>query len=178
MMRWNSFARSLVFAAAGAAGLALAATVLVPPVHLRTLVGVYGVAAAALYVAGIAPSRARGLAVGALAATLGVGILLLPLRLPSLLIGAALIVSLCRSGFLYRSRPLRAVVLEGVLCTGGLTLASLLANGGVASLALGFWGYFLVQSVFFVIGGVALREEETPVDPFDRARTQLLTLLD
>jgi len=178
MMRWNGFGSSLVFAAVGAAGLALAALVLVPPLHLRTLVAVYAVAAASLYVMGIAPSRARGLAAGALASALGVGLLLLPLRLPGLLIGAALVVSLCRSGFLYRSRPLRAVALEAALCGGGLALASLLAEGGVASLALGFWGYFLVQSVFFVIGGVAPREQETPPDPFDRARASLLALLD
>jgi hypothetical protein len=178
MMRWNSFSGSLVFAAAGAAGLALAATALVPPFHLRTLLTGYAVAAAVVYVVGIAPSRTRGLAAGALASALGVGLLLLPLRLPGTLIGAALVVSLCRSGLLYRSRPLRAVVLEGALCAGGLALASLLANGGVASLALGFWSYFLVQSVFFVVGGVGPREAESPVDPFDRARAQLLALLD
>ena len=107
MLRWNTFARSIAFAAVGAAGLALAAAACVPPLHLRTLLATYAVVAAAVYVAGIAPTRTRGLAAGALASVLGVGVLALPLSLSGTLIGAGLVVSLCRSGFVYRSRPLR-----------------------------------------------------------------------
>jgi hypothetical protein len=177
-MRCNTFAGSLLFAALAAAGL-LALEVLLAPLNLPSLLACYVVAVAAAYVAAIAPHRASGLAAGALAALLGVVLLLLPLDLGQVALGAALVVAVCRSAILYRARPLRALLLELALLAGGLGLAASLADGGIASLAWGLWGYLLVQSLFFAVGGVALRDGgDARVDPFERARAGLLALLD
>jgi hypothetical protein len=177
-MRCNGFASTLVFGAAAAAGLVLATGLLVPPFRWGSVAAVYLVAAAALYVAGIAPSRSRGVLAGGLAAALGLLLLLVAGGLRELAIGAALVVSVCRSGVLYQARPARAIATEAGLCVGGLALAGFLASGGVASAALGLWGYFLVQSVFFLVAGVSARAHGAArPDPFDRARAQLLDLL-
>jgi hypothetical protein len=106
-----------------------------------------------------------------------VGVLALPLGVPGTAVAAAAIVAGIRSGLLYRARPLRAWAAEAGLGVGGLGLAQLLSGGSLVSISLAVWGYFLVQSVFFLIGGVTARRPEGPIDPFDRARAQLLALL-
>lgn len=177
-MRCNTFGRSLLFAAVAAAG-SLALEALLAPRNLHSALACYAVAVAVAYVAAIAPRRASGLAAAALAALLGVFLLLLPLDLGQTALGAALVVALCRSAILYRARPLRALLLELALLAGGLGLAASLADGGAAPLAWGLWGYLLVQSLFFAVGGVALRcGYDARVDPFERARAGLLALLD
>ena len=177
-MRCNTFGRSLVFAALAAAGM-LALEVVLAPFHFHSIPACYTVAVVVAYVAAIAPQRTTGLAAGALAALLGLALLLLPLDLGQTALGAALVVAVCRSAVLYRARPLRALLLELVLLAGGLGLARSLADGGAASLALGLWGYLLVQSLFFLAGGVTARSDcEAQIDPFERARAGLLALLD
>jgi hypothetical protein len=177
-MRCNTFGGSLLFAALAAAGM-LALEILLVPLHLPAVLACYVAAVAATYVVAIAPHRASGLAVGALAALFEVVLLLLPLDFGQTALGAALVVAVCRSAILYRARPLRALLLESALLAGGLGLAHFLAAGGAASLALGLWGYLLVQSVFFLAGGVTARfGNDARVDPFERARAGLLALLD
>jgi hypothetical protein len=90
-------------------------------------------------------------------------------------VASAGLIACGRSGILYRSRPLRALVLESLLAAGGLVFAGQLAG---ASLALAAWGYFLVQSLFFLVGGIEARPDPGPADPFERARAELLALLD
>ena len=178
MMRCNTFGRSLLFAALAAAGL-LALEVLLVPLHFPAVLACYVAAVAAAYVVAIAPDRASGLAAGALAALLGVALLLLPLDTGQMALGAALVVTVCRSAILYRARPLRSLLLELALLAGGLGLARFLAAGGAASPALGLWGYLLVQSLFFLAGGVTVRfGSDGRIDPFERARAGLLALLD
>jgi len=175
----NTFVRSLVFAAAAAAGLWVAAVLLLPVLHPSQLLALYLVAAAAAYVVGIAPGRSAGLAAGGIAAALGGGLLLLPLGVAGTALGAALVVAVCRSAILYRARRFRALLLELVLLVGGLGLAHALAGAGVGSAAFGLWGYFLVQSAFFLVGGVVPRDDrDGALDRFDRARAQLIALLD
>jgi hypothetical protein len=177
-MRCNTFGRSLLFAALAAAGL-LALEVLLVPLYFPAVLACYMAAVAAAYVAAIAPHRASGLAAGALAALLGVVLLLLPLDIWQTALAAALVVAVCRSAILYRAQPLRALLLELALLAGGLGLARFLAAGGPGSLALGLWGYLLVQSLFFLAGGVTVRfGSDARVDPFERARAGLLALLD
>src|SRR5262249_35502223 len=62
------------------------------------------------------------------------------------------------------------------LGAAGLAAAAHFARGGLLALCLAVWGYFLVQSAYFLIGA------RTPgagaaLDPFDRARARLLRLL-
>ena len=176
--RWNSFGGSILFAAAAGAGSLVATTILGPILGVSSVVSGYAVATATLFAIGIAPGRAGAVAAGALASVLGALLLLLPIGVHATVAGAAAIVAVCRSGLLYRSRPLRAILLEAALLVAGLGLAQLAMGRGVASLALATWGYFLVQSLFFLVGGVASRPSpDADVDPFDRARSRLQELL-
>jgi hypothetical protein len=177
MMRWNGFGRSLVFAAAAAAALLLLLPLLAGVFGASGALRLFVVGVVPVYLAGLGPSWRRGVAAALMASAFGAPLLLLPLGVPATAAGAAVILAFCRSGLLYRQAPLRAFVAEAVLLAGGLALADFLAVGGIASCALAAWGYLLVQSVFFLIGGVSARREPGPTDPFDRARAELLALL-
>ena len=178
-MRWNSFARTLGFGAVAAAGLPIAAALFGATVTFSHLLAPYLVGAIALYAAGIAPTRTRGVTAGGLALLLGLLLLAVAGGVTELAIGAALILSVVRSGLLYRLRPARAIVLEAGLLLGGLSLAKFLLIGGLGGVSLALWGFFLIQSLFFLIGGVALRPEASPPrDPFEHARTELISLLE
>ena len=73
----------------------------------------------------------------------------------------------------------RALVLEALLTGGGLWLASWIGSGSLLGVALGIWTFFLVQSLFFVLGGVAERQGEEPAgDAFDAARARALRLME
>jgi hypothetical protein len=172
------FAHSILFAVAAAAGLPVAVFALGSIVGTTAAVAAYAAITAVAYVVAIAPTRRAGLAAASLAAVLIGGLLLMPLRLATFVAGAAVVLAVCRSALLYRSRPLRAVLLESSLVVGGLGLAGFLAGHDLPSLALGMWGFYLVQSLFCLAGGVSSRPSHPEVDPFDRARSQLLALLD
>ncbi len=173
----GGFGRSLVFGALAASAV-LAGGALGPPNGPPlALLGWALPLLAVLYVAGIAPSARRGSTGGALAAALSMPLWLLPLGASA--VGAALVISSCRSGYLYRARPLRAVIAESALLAGGLGLGHHLVGPSTASWALAVWGYFLVQSLFFLIGGTRPRARaERDADPFEIARARLLALLD
>lgn len=177
MRGWSSFGRALGFAVAAAAALLVAAPLLAPVFGTRALLRGFAVGVAVVYLMGLGP-RWRGVASAAVAAGLGAVLLVLPLPVASTVAAMAGVVALCRSGILYRQRPLRALVAEALLLAGGLALARFLAGGGPVSWALATWGYFLVQSTFFLIGGVRVRREAPSEDPFERARAELLALLE
>lgn len=178
-MRWNHFTGTLVFGALAAALLPAVWLVAGPILGVQPALSLYVVFASALYAAGLAPTRRRALAVG-LCAALGGGLVLLAARsLAEVAIGAALVVAVSRSAFLFRARPMRALVLELALSLGGLLVARFLASPGLIGTSLAVWGYFLVQSGFFLVAGVAERERASgEEDPFDRAHSRLLSLLE
>ncbi len=167
------FFRSLGFAALAAAlqPAAVAALGVSPPASLLlTLVA---------YVVVIAPGRGRALAAAGLALLLGGACLALPLGPDPRLVGYALALAVCRSGLLYRSPGARALALEVGLGAASLAAAALLRSPDPAGLALATWGFFLVQSLFFLVGGLERRPAAAPgVDPFERARCRALSLLD
>jgi hypothetical protein len=178
MMRWNGFGRSLLFAACVAAGLPALWLVLGSALGTREVVALYWIGSASLYVAGIAPSWRRGLLVALPAAGIGLLAWLLSATPMAAAVSAAGVVAICRSGVLYRSRPARALAIEVGLGLGGLLLARLLAGPGPLATAAALWGYFLVQSLFFLIGGVRQRRTgPAQRDPFERARSRMLALL-
>ena len=144
-MGWNSFLASIVFAALAAAGLLVVP--LLAPWQLDTTTRLYSVGIAALYLVGIAPSRRAALEAGAVSSGLGALLLLLPLQTGSTLLGAAGIIAVCRSTLLYRSRRLRAWLLEAALLVAGLGLAGFLVGDGPVSRAFATWGYFLVPEL-------------------------------
>ena len=139
----------------------------------------YCLAAVVLYVVAIAPSWSRGVVIGALAALAGGGVAVLASWPAEALLGAAVILSVTRSVFLYRGAPARALLLEGALTVGGLLFARALAGPTLLDAALSVWAFFLVQSLFFLAGGVREREGEGPaVDPFERARKRAIALME
>ena len=138
----------------------------------------YCLTAVVAYVVAIAPSWSRGFQIGTLAALLAAAVLVLAPWPSEAVASAALILAVLRSGFLYRSSPARALLIEGLLAGGGLLFASALAAPTPLGTALAVWGFFLVQSLFFVLGGVrARKEDEQGIDPFERARERALALL-
>jgi hypothetical protein len=175
-MRWDSFSHSVLFGALAGLGwlgvvqLPLSAYAAYPP---------YVIGCVAVYLAGLAPARRRRLAAGSLGAALGFGVFLLVGGVREATLAAAFVLAVVRSGFLYRQGPLRAVVLESALVLGGLSIARVFAGAGAESLAFGVWGFFLVQSLFFLAPGVGHRRgPQESEDPFERARSQLERLLE
>jgi hypothetical protein len=139
----------------------------------------YLVCVSAAYAAGLAATSAR--AAGGALWTLGFGTLVVLLaRGPAdVAIGTALAVGICRSGLLETRRPARALLLETALLGAGLAAARFLAGPGLLGVSLALWGFFLVQSLGFLVGGREARTD-TPggVDPFDYARGRALEILD
>lgn len=178
-MKWDGFGRSLAFAAiAGAAwpAFALAAQ---PFLGARTALTLYLVAGAAVYAAGLATSRVRGIAGGLLAAAIAVAFASVARDPAVVALGAAVGIGVARSGLLYRTSVARAIATEAMLLGGGLVLARFLAAPSVLGVALAIWGFLLVQSAFFAIGGVSIRSAESAgPDRFERARRRALALLD
>ena len=139
----------------------------------------YCLAAVTLYVAVIARGWHRGFVAGAVTGLVSVAIALIAATPSEAVLGAVAILAVARSGFLYRSKPARAVVLEAAVIFGGLLFARLLAGPTLLSSSLAIWGFFLVQSLFFLAGGVRERESEEPqIDAFERARRRALALME
>lgn len=176
MTRASGFGRTLVFGALAALGLPAALALGAPLFGNAPTLRAAVVGLALAYVAILARGAADRVAAVAAAAVGGAALLVLPLGTAHTAVGAAALVALCRSGLLHR-RPLpRALALEAALAAAGLALAALFAGPGAPSLALAVWGYFLVQSAFFLVGGA--RRPEAAVDPFDRACRRLQRLLE
>ncbi len=178
-MRWNGFAGSLLFAALVAGAFPVFALLANPILGRASTLSLYLLGIAVLYAAGLAPSRTRAVATAGIGSALAAGVLLLAPSLGTIAVGAALIVGVCRSGVLYRSRRARALVAETLLLAGGLGLARFLAGPDTLQVAFAIWGFFLVQSFFFLLGGVAERAV-TPagLDPFEVARARAVALME
>lgn len=174
----RGFARTLVFGALAALGVPAVWLLLAPLLGSSLVLGLYWVGLAIAYPVWIAGSLRR--AVGA-AALSGVGALVLLALLPGLSVmaaGAALLVAAVRSGFLYRAPQPRLLVLEALLLVVGLTVANALATPGVLGMALAVWGYFLVQSLYFLLARPRPRAATPGGDSFERASERLERLLD
>jgi hypothetical protein len=177
-LRWDSFGRTLLFGALAAAAWPAWALMLSRLGH-GTGLELYLVTLGAVYVAGLGTATSRGLGAALLALGFGAAVLLMARHPADVAIGSALAVGVCRSGFLYSHRPIRALLLEFALLGAGLAVAGWLATPGLLGVALAVWGFFLVQSLWFLVGGRKERTD-TPdgVDPFEHARGRALALLD
>ena len=176
-MRWDSFGRTLAFGAVAALGLPAAWVLAGPLLGKSFVVTSYLAGAAVVYAAGLAPPWRRSLPVALLFALLATPLLFAADTLFEVGLLLALLVALSRYALLRRWRPVRGIAIEACLTLGGLALAGLLAGPGPAGIALGIWGYFLVQSLFFLIGPARPHEHRAEPDPFDEARKRLVALL-
>jgi hypothetical protein len=174
----GAFAKSLVFAALAAAALPLWLLLARPILGADRAIGAYFILAAAAYLGTIAPARSRALAVAVIATALG-GFAALILRAHGeLLLVLGVLVAVARSGFLYRCAPARAVLIEAIVAGGGLLFARFLFGPSVAALVLAVWGFFLVQSVYFLLGGRYAPVLARHPDPFQDAYGRAIALLD
>lgn len=176
MMRWDAFARSAVFAA-------VAAAAYLP--WMATLGGgraaghLYLVALTAAYLTGLGPRGGRRFVVAAGAAALGLALAAVVHSTGELVVGLGAVLATARSTLLYRARAARAVVTEVALVGGGLLFARALAAPSVLGTMLGIWGFLLVQSTFFLVGGTRPRPAAAVRrDPFEEAYARATALLD
>lgn len=173
----RGFARTLAFGLAAALGVPAVAVALAP-VGSSLALCLYLVGLAIAYLGWIAGSRRRALVAGAIASA---AVLLLPVLGPSVgftAVAAALLLAAVRSGYLYRGASPRALVLEVGLLLGGLATAKLLATPGVLGMALAVWGFFVVQSLYFLLARPRARTPGGGGDPFERVRERLEGLLE
>jgi hypothetical protein len=178
-MRWNSFSRSLLFAL-------LAAGAVVPWFVLARLplgdgraIGLYLVAVTAAYLGGLAPERTRRIGVFVVAALAGCVLAIVTRNLTEQVLGLAVLLATVRSAFLYRAAGARAVAIEAVLIGTGLLFARFLSGPSIVAVMLSVWGFFLVQSLYFLIGGVRARPADgRHPDPFEDARARVLAILE
>lgn len=178
-MRWNSFGRSLMFAALGALAAGAWVGAAGPVLGGRWALALSVVGLAAIYVTGLGPSRRRSLGVGVATFVLGCGLAVATRTLSELTFGLAILLAVARSGFLYRMPPARAATIEAVLMVAGLLFARHLAGPSLPGLMLAVWGFLLVQSFFFLVGGMRPRVlGAARQDPFEAAYGRALALLE
>lgn len=174
----GGFARTLGYGAAAAAGLPVAILALQPILGVQRGLGLALVMATAGYLVALTPGPRSKLAMGVaalLAGGVAWGVVAGSSR--ELFLALTLGVSAVRSGVLYRRRPLRAVVIEGIVAIGSLATARWLATPGLLGEALALWGWFVVQSFYFLLGGLTLRRPRPEGDAFETARQRLEELL-
>jgi hypothetical protein len=179
MMRIDSFGRSAIFAAAvalgwiawlGIAGLAMGVAI------ARAL---YFVAATALYTGALAPTPSRRMSTTLLVGAVGLLLAAVAGGGAELALGLAIVLGTVRSVFLHRASSARAVVVEGVLLVGGLVFARFLASGTAQPTAFALWGFFLVQSCFFLVGGIEVRRADgRHPDPFEEAHARAIEVIE
>jgi hypothetical protein len=172
MTRLDSFGRSAAFAAVAALAWMPWLVVVGPVLGGGTARTLYLVVVTALYAGGLAKSPPRRASTAVGMALAGTFLVLLTRGGPELCVALAATLGVARSVLTHRTAAARAVVLEGVLLAGGLAFARFLGGG-----ALAVWGFFLVQSCFFLVGGVT---ERAPLrsDPFDEAWARAMDVME
>jgi hypothetical protein len=178
MMRLGNLAGSLAFAAI--AGLATVAyTLIAPPLLGFTTAWLWWcLLLTAGYLVVIAPSLGRGIRIGMLSAAIGVGIHMLAPGSAAAMLGMTVLLGLMRSGFLFPRRLARALAVELGLGSVAGVLAGALAGPSSLSLGIAVWGFFLVQSLFFVIGGLEVGAPAVTEGAFEKAHRQAVTLME
>ena len=178
-MGWNRFSGSLAFGAVAAAGYAPFALLFAPHLGSGSALGCYALLSVSVYAAGLGATRRQGIGAALLAGALGCAALLVAPSARDLVLAAALILGLVRSGLVHRARFARALLLESLLLGAGLGLSAHLLGGSTLSAVLAVWSFYLVQSLYFLVGGVSPRREESAeVDPFDAARARADAVLE
>ena len=173
----GGFARTLTFGAVAAAGLPIAVLFLAPVLGTHAALRLTLVLATAGYLVVLTPGARSKVALGFGSVAVGLIAWSTTASARELLLVLTLGVSLVRSGVLYRRQPLRAVVIEAIVGVGSLATAGFLATPGLLGSAIALWGWFVVQSFYFLLGGLVVRRSQPEGDPFEAARQRLEELL-
>jgi hypothetical protein len=178
-MRIDSFGRSALFAAAIALGWIAWLAIAGLAMGVAIARALYFVAATALYTGALATGPSRRISATLLVAAVGLLLAAFAGGGAELALGLAIVLGTARSVFLHRTSPARAVVVEGVLLVGGLVFARFLASGSAQPTALALWGFFLVQSCFFLVGGIEVRRADgRHPDPFEEAHARAIEVIE
>jgi len=178
MTRLDSFGRSAAFAAVAALVWMPWAMLTAPFLGVPAARALYLVAVAALYCGGLAKSPPRRASTTLLVSVVGCLLALVASGTPELCVALAATLGVVRSGLVHRTAPARAVALEAALLLGGLLFARFLAAGPLAT-AFGVWGFLLVQSCFFLVGGVTARADDgRHPDAFEEACARATEVLE
>lgn len=178
MMRWNDFGRSLVFAAVAAAAVVPFAILAEPWLGWRGTPVAYAALSAAAYLFGAAPSRSRGLLAAAALTAIATIVIAVSTSTTIAVCAIAVALGVLRSGQLYRRRFARSFLIEGVLISLGIGIASRLFDGSAFSAVLAVWAFYLTQSAFFLIGGLEACEPEPAGDAFEAAHARATQVLE
>ncbi len=177
MMRINSFSRGVAFSALAAIGLLPWLVVAAPLLGGWNAQAAYLVMVATAYVAMLGDRLRPGL-IAAMSITV-CGIAVLVDTTAELAIVLAAVVGTMRSGVVFGPAAPRSIASELFLLSGGLYLARFLALPWPAGAALGIWGFFLLQSIYFLRGDFpALSSRTAAVDGFDAAYRRASQLLE
>jgi hypothetical protein len=177
--RRSAFAESIWFAVLAAGALPLWLLLARPLLGADRAVGAYLIAAAAAYLGTIAPARGRALVVAIVATAAGAFAAQVTRAPDELVLALGVIIAVARSGFLYRSAPARGVVVEAIVTGGGLLFSRFLCGPSTVALVLSMWGFFLVQSLYFLVGGADTRRDSgRHPDPFQDAYGRAMALLE
>jgi hypothetical protein len=178
VIRLDSFGRSAAFAVVATLVWMPWVMLVGPFFGVPAARALYLVAVAALYCGGLAKSPPRRASTTVLVAIVGSLLALVARGTPELCLALAATLGVVRSGLVHRTAPARAVVLEAGLLIAGLLFARFLAAGPLAT-ALGVWGFLLVQSCWFLVGGIATRAEDgRHPDPFEAACARATEVLE
>jgi hypothetical protein len=178
MMRRQTLMSSLCFAAVVALGLVPCLLLSQSYLGSRLALSLYTLGSAALYIYWLAPNAARGLRAAVVASGLLFGVLHMAGSRHELLGGAAVVIALSRSGILYRSNFYRALLLEVTLLGGSLWFAFELAAASYWSMAWSLWGFYLVQSLYPLVGARERQPDSVSGDAFNDAHNSALAILE
>lgn len=177
MMRLCSFGRGVTFAALAALGWIPWAIVATGLLGRSGALSVYLVGVVVLYVVALGERVRAGVlgfaAVAACAASLLVG------TSAELAIALAALLGLFRSGVVYGPASPRTLALEVVLLGAGLVFARFLASPWLLHISLAIWGFFLIQSLYFIRTGVPVAADLDPErDGFEEAYRRASELIE
>jgi hypothetical protein len=182
-MEVQSFSKSLVFGGMAAVALFFTQQLLAPILGSGNVL--------TLYLAGILVTYAAWIGMGlrekmtnALIASLGaITVFIMTSGIGGVAIGLTLVLALVRTGLASETRTARALCAEGTLGLGALLFADHLASPGWLGDAAAIWGFALVQSLYFLLpvgekSSAGQGASAGTRDPFERAREQILSLLE
>jgi hypothetical protein len=178
-MKVDGVVGTLCFGAAAAIALVFVEHLAAPVIGATRALQLHLVGSLAAYVALLGATPRRALRNGA-AALAGAGlVMLLASGIGGLAVGLTALLALVRSGLEFSMRGVRGGVVELVLGLLALGFASWVVSPGWLGAAAALWAFALVQSLYFLVPGRGRMPLcAGPGDPFDRAREQLLALLE
>lgn len=174
----SPFSKTLVVGALASASLPLGVLVL-GGTGTATAMALHAIVWTSAYLAWLAGQARRGLAVAAGSLGLG-GLAWLAVGSVPVLLGAlGLWIAGVRSGWLFQRPMARALCIEAGLLAAAWGVAGFLSSGGgLVGAVLAVWGGFVVQSFYFLVGGIRPRPTRCRGDSFEEAAVRLERLLD